>query len=907
MKVVLYWPWTIFDRLQIDATLGGKWEPASRIRNPCAFAIEEDREMLEANKIKANLWFMAMICLLATSTSARAEWGWSPAVQSFFPVSPDSEAVVNPDVVLDEDEKATAIWTFGSPEKCEVRIATYSDGLWQKSQTISDACSGNVAKIVSSGQGRLTAIWEVKNESGYFLQSRQYSEGQWGQLSTITGYSKEPFTLDASSNRKGVVALIWSRLDVDSGNAAIESSQYNGDGWKAPYMLNSPAGSAGKYPAIAIDESNTSSAVWVEGELVKAARGYGSSWSPVSTIGKTYRGDRAYPEVVTTNNGRVIAVWCGPDIQGAAYYDGLWSPSELIATLSNNNMVLGYCGRLAIDGRGIVTVTWEDSYYDSSGSGIRIYLAQYSKNAWSSPITVANLLPTSSYQTYDPNLIADYLGNIVVFWVNKEYIAGCSELSSQYGSPKSCHPVPVLVKTRLESRRLSVDGWGEYIVISDAGNSNYAISSNLAGSTIIVWPKMGLVNSRLGTDPPLQPKMYPVAIEAIGNGVITSEPSGLDCGTTCTSNFYEGSIVSLLASKQCLSSWEGDCSGLECRLSIDSAKAVKGVFKLSTNLVVNNIGQGSVMTIPNGRNCGNGYSNTFDVGTKVLLSATPNSGWGFSGWSGDCDGFIDCSLVMDADKSVTATFISSKLTVTRTGSGTITSTPYGINCGSLCSANFIPKTSVYLSAVADTGYTFSGWAGDCKGTSDCVLAMDKDRNVIASFIALPLYKLHVSRKSNGAVESSPAGIICGMSFGQCDAKYCQDTIVTLKATPKRGYFLKSWRNCQEPSGDFCRVKMNVAKQTIDAVFAHLPKYKLNINKSKYGSVTITPEGLMPIKKCGPNSLQCNAKITAGVRVYIEINPLPGRSYQWSGACAKETSTTCWVTMDADKSVGVSFP
>jgi hypothetical protein len=75
------------------------------------------------------------------------------------------------------------------------------------------------------------------------------------------------------------------------------------------------------------------------------------------------------------------------------------------------------------------------------------------------------------------------------------------------------------------------------------------------------------------------------------------------------------------------------------------------------------------------------------------------------------------------------------LTVTKsgTGSGQVNSIPAGIDCGDVCSAEFTPGTSVTLTAVADTGVTFSGWSGDCVGIDICILTMDMTQNVTATF------------------------------------------------------------------------------------------------------------------------------------------------------------------------------
>jgi uncharacterized repeat protein (TIGR02543 family) len=67
------------------------------------------------------------------------------------------------------------------------------------------------------------------------------------------------------------------------------------------------------------------------------------------------------------------------------------------------------------------------------------------------------------------------------------------------------------------------------------------------------------------------------------------------------------------------------------------------------------------------------------------------------------------------------------------GSGTVTSSPAGIDCGATCAASFPNGTMVTLTATPDAGSTFTGWIGDCTGTGPCTVTMDQDRAVTASF------------------------------------------------------------------------------------------------------------------------------------------------------------------------------
>ncbi|MEI2783213.1 MAG: hypothetical protein V9H25_19035 [Candidatus Competibacter sp.] len=132
-------------------------------------------------------------------------------------------------------------------------------------------------------------------------------------------------------------------------------------------------------------------------------------------------------------------------------------------------------------------------------------------------------------------------------------------------------------------------------------------------------------------------------------------------------------------------------------------------------------GVGTVTSNPAGINCGATCSYGFAAGTSVALSAAPASGYVFAGWSGACTGTGACTVPMSAAKSVTATFNKASTStytvkVVVSGSGTVTSNPAGINCGTVCSAVFPTSTSVTLMAAPAAGYAYGGGSSSCVGT-----------------------------------------------------------------------------------------------------------------------------------------------------------------------------------------------
>jgi hypothetical protein len=93
----------------------------------------------------------------------------------------------------------------------------------------------------------------------------------------------------------------------------------------------------------------------------------------------------------------------------------------------------------------------------------------------------------------------------------------------------------------------------------------------------------------------------------------------------------------------------------------------------------------------------------------------------------------DIILALSAVLSVSQSTYT--LSVSVTGSGTVTSSPSGINCGSTCSASFAAGTQVILDATPSAGSSFSGWSGACSGSGSCVVTMTAAENVSAPFTA----------------------------------------------------------------------------------------------------------------------------------------------------------------------------
>jgi endo-1,4-beta-xylanase len=174
------------------------------------------------------------------------------------------------------------------------------------------------------------------------------------------------------------------------------------------------------------------------------------------------------------------------------------------------------------------------------------------------------------------------------------------------------------------------------------------------------------------------------------------------------------------------------------------------------------------------------------------------------------------TAVLDALNAVSG----NALTVTKsgTGSGTVTSSPSGINCGSTCSASFSSGTQVTLTASPDSGSTFDGWGGACSGTATtCTVTMNQAQSVTANFNGGSTGNTLTVTKSgtgSGTVTSSPSGINCGST---CSASFSSGTQVTLTASPDSGSTFDGWGGACSGTATNCTVTMNQA-QSVTANF-----------------------------------------------------------------------------------------
>ena len=295
---------------------------------------------------------------------------------------------------------------------------------------------------------------------------------------------------------------------------------------------------------------------------------------------------------------------------------------------------------------------------------------------------------------------------------------------------------------------------------------------------------------------------FTLILNRSGNGMVTSSPIGITCGSDCTEVYTGGTVVKLIAapaSDSVFANWSGDADCSDGSVTMNANITCTAVFKLISTYMLTvsraGTGTGTVTSNPTGINCGSTCSTTLNSGTAITLTAIPASGSTFAGWSGNCTtagtvtmtGNMGCTATFNSSGYMLTTSVVNEVMSSGTAGGTIVSSPTGINCGSDCTENYPVGRIVTLTPMPAANSKFKAWTGhaDC---ADGSVTMNANKTCTATFTPNTA-SLSVSKIGNGAVASTPSGINCGTS---CSFNFVTGTPVTLQAIPSAGFTFLGW-------------------------------------------------------------------------------------------------------------------
>jgi len=279
-------------------------------------------------------------------------------------------------------------------------------------------------------------------------------------------------------------------------------------------------------------------------------------------------------------------------------------------------------------------------------------------------------------------------------------------------------------------------------------------------------------------------------------------------------------------------------------------------YQLTVNKAGTGTGNVTGQDIDCGSNCTKEY--VAATNTQVTLTATAEAGSTFTGWN-VCSGTEDCTVKMDQDKTVTATFelptVSSVSPSTATLNELTTFTVKGNYLTADTTFNLEHCNGVtQLSSGSNTQRQFRCTPTGSTGTKSGTVKNKSGGTVLRNFNVIvdakPVeptpttsFPLTVNVVGNGTVTG---GINCNGS--NCIKNYTKDTPVTLVAKPDTGSTFSGWTGACSGTATTCSFTMT----KVESVTATFKTPILTVMTQGNGKVVSTPRGI----NCGMGGTDC---------------------------------------------------
>jgi hypothetical protein len=284
----------------------------------------------------------------------------------------DAGDATNPQVAIDANGNAMTVWQQSDGTRTNIWANRYLAGSgWLTPILIETDNSGDATnpQVAVDANGDAVAVWTYLNGAQHEIWANHYTAGWgWGTATAIGDNTGDAGMPDAAVDGNGDAVAVWQQSDGIRTN--IWANRYTlGSGWGTATLIENDNTGAALNPRIAIDSGGDAVAVWQQSDGTRInilANRYaaGSGWGDVALIESDNSGDAANPMVAIDNDGNAVTVWQQSDatrtnIWANRYAAGSgWGGAALIETDdagdAANPMV-------AIDNDGNAVAVWQQS------------------------------------------------------------------------------------------------------------------------------------------------------------------------------------------------------------------------------------------------------------------------------------------------------------------------------------------------------------------------------------------------------------------------------------------------------------------------------------------------------------------------------------------------------------------
>ncbi len=513
---------------------------------------------------------VAVLLALAVSPAGAAPQGpWVQPAVDLSASAADKDAQ-DPQIATAPDGTATVVWHrwngSGDGDTAVIQAATRPPG-GAFSAPVEVSVAGRTAihpQISGAADGSVTVVWQRDNGSNTIIQAATRPPGgNFGLPADLSAPGRDAGDPQIEVAPDGAATAVWRRSD-GSKQITQAASRPPGGVFGAPVNLSAPGQNAFGRPQVASDPDGAFTAVWSRedgsNDIVQAAtRPPGGSFgAPVDLSATGQDNDRS--QIAIAPDGTATVVWRRSDgtntiIQAATRPPGgIFGAPITISTIGQD----AQAPQIAAASDGTATAVW---FGNVGGNFIIQAATRPPGGSFGAPVNLSAI----GQNAFNPQITVGPDGTATVVWQrsngsNNIIQAATRPPGAPFGSPVN----------------LSANG-------RDAEQAQ--IASFLDGAAIAVWNRFNGTNEIVQSISTAQPSLLlGVAKNGSGKGTVTSSPAGIDCGNDCAASYLSFTKVTLAATPENGSSFEGwggaceEAAGNTCELTMLDDENVTATF-----------------------------------------------------------------------------------------------------------------------------------------------------------------------------------------------------------------------------------------------------------------------------------------------------------------------------------------
>jgi hypothetical protein len=486
---------------------------------------------------------------------------------------------------------------------------------WSGPEAVSaPEADASASEVGVDADGDATAVWTNDAMVGSVVQTAYRPAGTgWESPLDLSGPGAEVEAADLAVDPAGDAVAVW-RVTTGGSFSVQAAFKPAGGSWE-PSETVSPLGAAAEIPQVSIDEAGDAVLVYKEGAggIFASYRPANGSWEGGVHISP---GGAEAADVAMNSVGAAIVVWktpTGPTSVVEANSmspGGSWSAPQVLSTPA----AVTEPPQVGADAAGEFFALWSRGASNSQ----TVELARKPMSGgWGVPEVASN----GGLEAHEPQLAIDPAGDVVAAWYRFDGSVGSIEATSltpggSWAPQTRLSPVGVDTESpriaisptgvaqvvwtgtkeaehhvELSTVHLQVNAsWKASITITHEGTFVFAprIGIDHSGHTVVTWSvetSIGVVVIKGSTHD--ERSALDVTRSGGGSGTVTSLPARIDCGSSCSGEFFEGITVTLTAtpaSGSRFAGWSGACSGTGgCAVEIGESQSVNAEFVPTTS------------------------------------------------------------------------------------------------------------------------------------------------------------------------------------------------------------------------------------------------------------------------------------------------------------------------------------